>query len=202
METGSKYLPADERRAVTIEAVLALAAEENPSDITTAAIAKRMDLTQGAIFRHFPNKESILEAVLEWVSERLLARVDQAGRRKASPIEALEAVFTAHIAFIADHPGAPRMLLAELQRRGDAVPKRMVLMLIRNFRSRLMWLFERGIELGELDPALDTEAAALQYVGMIQSLVISSLFGGNAAQLLQDAPRVFALFRRGIVKNG
>ncbi|HSH14290.1 MAG TPA: TetR/AcrR family transcriptional regulator, partial [Desulfurivibrionaceae bacterium] len=34
-----KHLPADQRRAVTVEAVLELAAEQNPSEITTAAIA-------------------------------------------------------------------------------------------------------------------------------------------------------------------
>ncbi|HQV42048.1 MAG TPA: TetR family transcriptional regulator, partial [Moraxellaceae bacterium] len=33
-----------------------LAGLQNPSEITTAAIAKHMNLTQGALFRHFPNK--------------------------------------------------------------------------------------------------------------------------------------------------
>ncbi len=47
-------LPADERRAVTIEAVIALAGSQNPSDITTAAIAKHMNLTQGRCFGTFP----------------------------------------------------------------------------------------------------------------------------------------------------
>lgn len=34
-----KRIPAVERRAVTVEAVLKLAGDRNPSDITTAAIA-------------------------------------------------------------------------------------------------------------------------------------------------------------------
>ncbi|WP_274378370.1 hypothetical protein [Thiobacillus denitrificans] len=42
MSTHVKHLPADERRAVTVEAVVELAAEQNPNDITTSAIAKRM----------------------------------------------------------------------------------------------------------------------------------------------------------------
>ena len=65
MESNIKHLPADERRAVTVEAVIALAAEQNPGEITTAAIAKRMGLTQGALFRHFPSKDAILQAVME-----------------------------------------------------------------------------------------------------------------------------------------
>jgi len=64
-----KHLPADERRAVTVESVVEQAGSQNPSGITTAAIAKLMNLTQGALFRHFPNKETIRRAVMEWVAE-------------------------------------------------------------------------------------------------------------------------------------
>ena len=70
MSERRKHLPADERRAATVDAVVSLAAEQNPSDITTAAIALRMGLTQGAIFRHFPTKEAILQAVMSWVTEK------------------------------------------------------------------------------------------------------------------------------------
>ncbi|HRB46807.1 MAG TPA: hypothetical protein PK439_12605 [Nitrosomonas sp.] len=40
MNTHVKHLPADERRGVTVEAVVELAGSQNPSEITTAAIAK------------------------------------------------------------------------------------------------------------------------------------------------------------------
>ena len=39
MNEQAKYLPADERRSATVEAVVDLAAQQNPSDITTTAIA-------------------------------------------------------------------------------------------------------------------------------------------------------------------
>ena len=96
MSTASKYLPADERRAATVEAVIQLAATQNPSDITTAAIAGHMHLTQGALFRHFPSKDAILQAVMEWVAEQLLARVERAAQHAPTPLAALEAMFLAH----------------------------------------------------------------------------------------------------------
>jgi len=51
-----QYLPAEARRAATVQAVVDLAAEQNPAEITTTAIADRMGLTQGALFRHFPEQ--------------------------------------------------------------------------------------------------------------------------------------------------
>ena len=67
MSERPQYLSAEERRAATVQAVVDLAAEQNPAEITTTAIADRMGLTQGALFRHFPTKESILEAMMSWV---------------------------------------------------------------------------------------------------------------------------------------
>lgn len=198
MHSAVKHLPAAERRAATVETVLELAGEQNPSDITTAAIARRMGLTQGALFRHFPNKEAIIQAVMEWVAERLLGRVEQAAQAHASPLAALEAMFMAHVDFVAEHPGIPRMLFGELQRSGESGPKRMVRTLIRRYGERLGRLIKQGKECGELDDRLDVEAAAILFIGTIQGLVMQSLLAGDVQRIRREGPRVFGLYRRGI----
>lgn len=198
MVSPSKHLPAEERRAVTVETVIALAGERNPSDITTAAIAQRMGVTQGALFRHFPDKDAILTAVMEWVAARLLARIEKAVQSAPSPLAALEAMFLAHAAFVAEHPGVPRMLFGELQRAQDSAPRRMVQTLIRRYGERLHRLIEAGQTAGELDPGLDAEAAATLFIGSIQGLVMQSLLAGDVERIRRDAPRVFAIYRRGI----
>ena len=198
MSEHPKHLPAVERRAATVEAVINLAAEQNPSDITTTAIAQRMGLTQGALFRHFPTKDAILEAVMTWVAERLLSRVDRAAQNVTSPLAALEAVFMAHIDFVSEHPGVPRMLFGELQRPGETLPKRMVQTLIQRYGERLRHLLERGKAIGELDANLDIEAASVSFIGSIQGLVMQSLIAGDAARIRRDASGVFAIYRRGI----
>ena len=202
MSSHSKHLPAEERRAATVEAVVELAAEQNPSDITTTAIAQRMGLTQGALFRHFPTKDAILESVMDWVAERLLARVDKAAASAASPMAALEAVFMAHIDFVAEHPGVPRMLFGELQRPGDTLPKKMVQALIRRYGERLQHLLEAGKTQGELHAQLDIEAASVSFIGSIQGLVMQSLLAGDVTRMRHDALGVFAIYRRGITHLG
>ncbi|TRO77874.1 TetR/AcrR family transcriptional regulator [Desulfuromonas acetexigens] len=198
MTANSKHLPAEERRELTVETVIELAAEQNPSDITTAAIARRMGLTQGALFRHFPNKDAILQAVMEWVSERLLARVEEAAAGAPSPAAALEAVFMTHVEFVARHPGVPRMLFGELQRAGESAPKRLARTLVRRYGERLRQIIDAGKEEGSLDKTVETEAAVLLFIGSIQGLVMQSLLAGQIENLRRDARRVFALYRRAI----
>jgi TetR/AcrR family transcriptional regulator len=193
-----KHLPADKRRAATVEAVVELAAEQNPSEITTTEIAQRMGLTQGAIFRHFPTKEAILQAVMTWVQDRLLARVEKAAREATSPLAALEATFMAHIDFVSEHPGVPRMLFGELQRTGETTPKKIVQTLIQRYAERLRGLLEAGVAQGQLDVDLNVDAATVLFIGTIQGLVMQSLLAGDVASMRRDAPGTFAIYRRGI----
>ncbi|MCB1904648.1 MAG: TetR/AcrR family transcriptional regulator [Gammaproteobacteria bacterium] len=198
MNIRSKNLPADERRAVTVEAVVTLAASKNPSEITTAAIARQMNLTQGALFRHFPNKEAIWQAVMEWVAEHLLARIDRAAQGIESPLAALQAMFMSHVEFVTEHPGVPRMLFGELQRTESTPAKRMVQTLLRRYGERLHRLIEQGKARGELSVTLDNEAAAMLFIGSIQGLVMQSLLAGDVDRIRRDALRVFEIYRRGI----
>ena len=198
MSQRPQYLSAEDRRAATVQAVVDLAAEQNPAEITTTAIADRMGLTQGALFRHFRSKEVIVEATMSWVSERLLVNVDKAAEGAASPGAALEAMFMTHIDFVSKHPGVPRMLFGELQRSGETLAKRMVQTLIRQYEQRLRRLMEAGKAQGELDADLDVDAAAVLFIGTIQGLVMQSLLAGKVSQIRRDAPAVFAIYRRGI----
>ncbi len=198
MQTNPKHLPADERRAVTVEAVVELAAEQNPNDITTAAIAKRMNLTQGAIFRHFPSKDSIWQAVMEWVAGQLLARTEKAAQTASSPLAALEAMFMTHIDFIARHPGVPRILFGELQHAEDTPVKRMVQTLLIRYGERLYTIIEEGKSQGEIVQEVDTAAAVSLFIGMIQGLIMQSLLAGDIYRMRNEAPGVFAIYRRGI----
>jgi TetR/AcrR family transcriptional regulator len=201
MNLHAKHLPADARRAATVEAVVALAADRNPDLITTAAIARQMDVTQGALFRHFPNKEAIWEAVMGWVAEHLLARVERAVAGKRSPLAALEAAFLTHVDFVVQHAGVPRMLFGELQRAEDTAAKRMARTLIERYARRLGGLIEAGKAAGEVDARVDGAAAAMLFIGSIQGLVMQSLLVGEIQRMRQAAPGVFAIYRRGIARD-
>lgn len=198
MTSRPRNLPADERRVVTVETVVELAAEQNPSEITTAAIAKRMSLTQGALFRHFPSKDAIWQAALSWVVDRLLSRIDKAIAASGSPLSALEAVFMTHIEFVAAHPGVPRMIFSELQRAEDTAAKRMVRALLALYGERLVTLIEAGKAQDVLAREVDTAASATLFIGTIQGLVMQSLLSGNVEMIRAQAPAIFAIYSRAI----
>ena len=197
----ARHLPAEERRSVTVETVLALAAEQNPSEITTAAISARMNLTQGALFRHFPSKEALWTAVMEWVAERLMQRIERAAADAPGPLAALRCMFLAHAGFVVEHPGVPRMMFGELQRAEASAPKRMAQTLIRRYGERVRALLAAGQTAGEVAADIDLDAATTLFIGTIQGLVMQSLLAGEPERISREAPAVLALYLRGIRRH-
>lgn len=191
-------LPAARRRDMTVETVVDLAATANPADITTVQIAERMGLSHGALFRHFPTKDAVWDAVMVWTADQLTRKLDLAEAGVASPLSALEAMFMAHVGFVAARPGVPRIMFGELQRTGDTAAKRGARALMDGYRTRVMGLLERGKSDGSLPGDLDAEAAAMLFIGTIQGLVMQAMIAGDFAAMRTMASRVFGIYLKGI----
>lgn len=198
----TKHLPAEERRQRTVEAVVSLAGTQNPSEITTAAIASEMNVTQGALFRHFPTKDAIWQTVMEWVADRLLDRIDRAAEMSNSPLAALHAIFMSHIDFVIEHPGVPRMMFGELQRAEATPAKKVAQTLMKRYAERLAHQLEEAKSSGDILDDTDTQAAAILFIGMIQGLVMQSMLAGNLRAAKANAPGVIGIYCRGLGAGG
>lgn len=195
-------LSGEARRAEIIDAVLRLSAERSPGLITTAEIAKVLGLSQGALFKHFPSKETIWLAVAERVASSLLATIEQAAEQAASPQAALRAIFLAHVGFVIEHPGTPRFIFHELQRAIDSPVKLRLRSMLANYRQLLMRLLESAAQRGELDENINQPAAASLFIGSIQGLVMQSMVAGSQLAMREQATAVLAIFERGIARQG
>ncbi|MBP8298020.1 MAG: TetR/AcrR family transcriptional regulator [Burkholderiales bacterium] len=191
-----------ERQQEIVAAVLALARERGPDAITTQAIADRMGVTQGALFRHFPDKEAIWLAVFVWVRESLGAVLEKAVDKAGSPLANIEAVFLAHVAFIAANPGVPRVMFHELQYPGDSPVRAEVRAMITGYATRLASLFADAKAAGELPPGLDAALAPVLFIGAVQGLVIQSALAGDEAAMRKRARQLFPLLLDGYRGQG
>jgi len=191
-------LPTQERRIEIVAAALRLSRDRSPALITTGDIAAAVGVTQGAVFKHFPTKEAIWIAAMAWVRERLMAALTQAAQDPSTPLAGLEAVFDAHVAFVASHPGVPRLIFHELQQATDSAVKQELRTLLQAYRKLLTGLLGAAAERGEVPADLDREAAATLFVGIVQGLVMQTMVSGKPVTLKAQADRVFAIYLRGI----
>jgi len=191
-------LPTEARQAEIVAAALQLARATSPPLITTADLAAAVGVSQGAVFRHFANKDAIWTAVMQWVRTQLLAALDDAAAAATQPLPALEAVFKAHLRFVVAHPGVPRIIFHELQHPGETAVKREVRALLQAYRALLLRLLGEAARRGELAAGVDPEAAAALFVGAVQGLVMQSMAAGRPIPLKTGADAVFSLLLRGL----
>ncbi len=190
------------RREGLVRAALALAAQGSPAEVTTGALAAAIGITQGGVFKHFPSKEDIWLAALDWAQADLLARLNEAAARHAAPgqtLQALRAVFMAHIIFVREYPGLPRIVFQELQHPRPTALKAGVQALMTRYRELVAGLLARAREEGALSPRVDLAGAALLFLGAVQGIVMQSLMSGSLQSTQAQAESVFAIVEAGLV---
>lgn len=190
-------LPAARRRSEVVQAVLALAARRDPGAITTVAIAEEIGVTHGALFRHFDDKEAIWTAVFDWVSEALGEVVRRAFVDGRDPLDTLQRVFFAHVAFVEANPGVPRVLFHELQRTGDTPARARLGELVLDYRRRLAGVFDAAKRTRQVDGALDADAAAAHFIGTVQGIVLQASLFARPGSMQAHSRRIFPLLLHG-----
>ncbi|MDI1247225.1 MAG: TetR/AcrR family transcriptional regulator [Rhodoferax sp.] len=187
------------RQAELVHAALMLAAQRSPADITTADLARAVGLSQGAVFKHFASKEAVWLAVLDWVTDSLMARLEKAAEgADHAAMPALRAVFLAHVDFVLSYPGVPRLIFQELQRPGDSLLKSQVCALMQRYRQLLLAVLQCANKQEVLRPAIDLSAATVLFIGSVQGLVMQAMLADDIPAIARQAPGVFAILQQGL----
>jgi AcrR family transcriptional regulator len=199
-ESVKRRLTSEARQSEIIRVAVELAAEKDVGSVTTQDMADAMQLTQGAIFRHFASKDEIWLAVMHWIRERLMKVLEKAASEASDPLDAIQRMFLAHVAFISKHPAIPRILFSEAQNKKNSKLRQLIQEIMSGYEGRITGLLEAAKVQGLVDGELDSRSAAVLYIGMIQGLVMQvSIFGGKRS-LLREAEKTFPIFLHGIKK--
>ncbi len=131
-------LPAAERRNLAVQALLELAAETAPDQISTAAIALRMGTSHAALFRHFPSRDALWAESMRWATDQLDQRFTAlAAQGEVDPLREVEQLLLLHRDFVRQYPGLLRMVFAELQRPQPSPAREEAKAFMARFRQRL-----------------------------------------------------------------
>ncbi len=202
MAMASTRHTTETRQAQIVAAMIALAATRSPAEISAHDLAAAVGLSSGGLFRHFDSKEVIGVAVIRWVEASLLVRLAEAARHAGGPLEALGAVFRAHVDFVVAHPGVPRIVFHALQQPGDVPLKRAVNALLGGYRGLVAGLIEQARGGGLLRADIDSMAAIALFIGGVQGLVMQAMATGDVAGMLLRSDKVFEVWLGGVRAPG
>ena len=88
---------------------------------------------------------------------------------------------------------------SEALRFGDAEVKQATRQMVERYLGMVNATIRAGVESGEIDKDVDTEAAALMFFGMIQASVTLWSFSNRAHPLAQHSASLWSIFQDGLV---
>jgi len=102
------------KRAQQILEALALQLETHPGKrITTAALAKEVGVSEAALYRHFPSKARMFEALIEFIEDTVFGLVTQILEQHHSAAARCEHILNMLLGFSARNPGLTRILVGD-----------------------------------------------------------------------------------------
>ena len=181
-----------DRQQEIVLTVLALAEARGVDAITTQAIAEYMGLSQGAVFRHFPNKEAIWASVLDWLQGRL-GEVFQPAHG-AAPLAEVVRIYEAYLAMFAAYPSVPRLFFSDTFHHPYPRLHTRLQAMVQSCENRLAQWLADAAELGEVRADLPPPAAAKLLLTTIQGLAFQSCVLGIVADPVAAGRQLFPLY--------
>jgi TetR/AcrR family transcriptional regulator len=192
------YLSADLRRAETVATVIELAASHDPAVMTTGQIASGHGRVAGRAVPPFSGQAGDLDRRARMDLRRTEPPLRRPCRR-GPPLARLEAMLAAHVDFVIERPGVPRILFGELQRAGDTPTKAIARQLMAGYRARVAQRTSRCARCRRRSrEATDVEAATVLFLAMVQGMVMQGLAIDDFSAMPVLARRLFGLFRRSL----
>ncbi|NKB59581.1 MAG: TetR family transcriptional regulator [Alphaproteobacteria bacterium] len=189
---------AETRKAEIIDATLRLADKLGPDRVTTETIADAVGLTQPGIFRHFPKKQDLWEAVAARVGTMMEARWKKAHNSDALAMDRIRALIGAQLRLIQSTPAIPAILFSrELHTKNKGL-RTAFFGLMSRFHRLIAGLVTQACAVGELRDDLDPDDAAYLIIGLVQGLAVRWSISGRNFDLTKEGNRLLELQLKGL----
>ena len=193
---------AELRKAEIVATVLDLADRIGPDRVTTGAVASQIGVTQAALFRHFPTKAALWQAVAEHVAEGLATAWDEALRLGDTPTIRLRALISAQFAQIEATPALPMLLFSRELNVTNAGLRAIFHGKLSAFRGLLAREVAGGQDVGLLRGNIAANDAAALLTSLVQGVAIRWALGTRDFDLHAEGLRLFDVQYRLLATDG
>ena len=148
------------------KAVLEIIADEGLHNMSTRNLAKKIGLTEGAIFRHFPTKRDIIKGIMDDVANDLIGSLRNI---VLSPIKAEDKLFNylcRNVMYLKENRGITILLFSEAAHLGDKELKEKLNQILSEQKQFIIKIVKDGISEGVWDKNVNAEDVAIIYMGI------------------------------------
>lgn len=109
----TQAVQAGERKLQILQTIAAMLEDPAGEKITTAALAARLDVSEAALYRHFPSKARMFEGLIEFIESALFSVVGQIAADEDSGLMQAELMLAAALRFAGKNRGLARVMIGD-----------------------------------------------------------------------------------------
>ena len=160
-----------------LEAAELVFADNGYHDALVEDISKRISMSKGGLYFHFPSKEDLFFAVMDRLANKLVTRAEKAAAKAGSPIAAAEAALGAVVSALSKQKRLARLLVTQGYSMGNAFESKRTEIFDR-FAGVIRHRLDQAVDAGQIDE-LDTDLASRVWLGAVNEIVVHWLFSGG-----------------------
>ncbi len=192
----------DARQQQIVDATRKLIFKYGSGHVTVRKIAQEVGISEGAIYRHFPSKNSIMSLMADHIADNLLGDINKAKNEAVTRLETLDLAMKNHFSAIEQRRGLSFRIIAEIITLGDKQLNKQVEEIIGKYINSLRDLLSQAVASGEIRKDVDLHAAAVLLFSMIQGLGNIWTLSNRNFNLVERYEELWNLFLRIIVTDG
>jgi AcrR family transcriptional regulator len=170
------------RQEEIINVALQLVSERGLGHLTVRNVARGMSFSEPALYRHFPSKAALLEAILDYVSQLMRAHMTKASRAGTTGEDVLRLFLASMLVEFKRMPAlVPLLLSDELIHQEPALAER-VGSVVRGQIERMELLVRSYQQTGEWRTDVSAQELAIMILGTIRLSVVQDLYGGDTGR--------------------
>ncbi len=102
-----------ERRLQILQVLAQMLESPKGEKVTTAALAKQLDVSEAALYRHFASKAQMFEGLIEFIEQSVFGLVNKITTEEESGLKQLHAILASLLGFAEKNPGMTRVLIGD-----------------------------------------------------------------------------------------
>jgi len=181
-------------------AVLDIVAEDGLQNISTRNLAKRIGLSEGAIFRHFPSIRDIIKGIMEDVASDLIGSLRNIVLKPERAEDKLFKYLCQNVKYLKENRGITMLLFSEAAHLGDKELKDKLNQILAEQKQFIIKIVKDGISEGAWNKNTNPEDVAIIYMGIPITFNIEYILNKNELNADNFCKRMYTLILRALTK--
>jgi AcrR family transcriptional regulator len=186
------------RQEQIAQAAMNLIASHGLKGLSVADLAHRIGLVPSAIYRHFKNKDHILDAVFTLIEGRLMTYISKVCGETEDALKRLNHLLILHVQVIHENQAIPRLIFSDEFSTDYPEKKMRVYEIISRYLNGISEIVKEGQQRSQIRQDIDSKTISVMFLGIFQPAGVLWYLSDGGFDIAGHTKKAWKVFQESI----